>query len=276
MAGSGEAVRIDGIGRVIRRTRQVLSDEGLAGVQNRVWNRLRRIARLRLVNLDSLYSVWEPEHLKRLLSELQVDCVFDVGANYGQYAEMLRRRAGFSGLIVSFEPMPWAAQHLRRTAARDGRWVVEEKALSSACGTATFHIMEHDKFSSLSTPRHDETGLFAATNQVRSTIQVETETLSHAYRRLRSRFGFSRPFLKLDTQGYDIEIVRSGADVVAEFVGLQSELAVQRLYEHSVDIVEALSFYRSLGFTLSAFVPNNAGHFPYLVETDGIFVRAGS
>lgn len=57
------------------------------------------------------------------------------------------------------------------------------------------------------------------------------------------------------------------------FVGLQSELAVANLYDSSVDFREALTVYQELGFTLTALVPNNAGHFPRLLEVDCIMIR---
>jgi hypothetical protein len=57
------------------------------------------------------------------------------------------------------------------------------------------------------------------------------------------------------------------------FVGLQSELAVKKLYTNSVDFRSAITLYGECGFQLSAFVPNNAGYFPQLIETDCIMVR---
>ena len=91
---------------------------------------------------------------------------------------------------------------------------------------------------------------------------------------LKRDLGFKAPFLKLDTQGLDVDIVRSGRDIMHEFVGLQSELSMRRIYEHSVDFREAISFYQGLGFELSALVPNNSGCFPLLVEMDCIMVRS--
>jgi hypothetical protein len=91
---------------------------------------------------------------------------------------------------------------------------------------------------------------------------------------LRAEYGFERPFLKMDTQGFDVKIVKASAHVMREFVGLQSELAIAKLYTDSVDFREAITEYERCGFSLSAFVPNNAGHFPYLLETDCVMIRS--
>jgi hypothetical protein len=119
-------------------------------------------------------------------------------------------------------------------------------------------------------------GAFKDKNRVVEKISVSTESLSAAFHRLQRKYGFMRPFLKLGTQGFDVEVLKSGLDVVQTFVGLQSELAVKKIYDRSVDFREAISFYESLGFELSAFVPNNAGHFPALIEVDCVMVRRNS
>ena len=42
--------------------------------------------------------------------------------------------------------------------------------------------------------------------------------------------GFSRPHLKMDTQGFDNEVFQGADSVHDRFVSLQSELSVKRLY----------------------------------------------
>ena len=200
--------------------------------------------------------------------------MFDIGANEGQYASMLRRAARYSGQIVSFEPAPDMASILRRKAGKDQRWKVEEIAVASSPGRQDFNVMKASAFSSLSSPRHDEVAIFRNQNLPVQRISVETDTLSRVYARLKAELGFQRPFLKLDTQGFDVEIVKSGRDIMRDFVGLQSELSIRPIYEHSVDFRQAISFYQELGFEMSALVPNNAGCFPLLVEMDCIMVRA--
>ena len=238
-------------------------------------NLLRRLKYARVVDKRSMYELWEIDHLKRLLPWLRADCVFDVGANLGQYATMLRTRCGWRGRIISFEPIPGAAARLRELARDDPLWQVEEVALAAAGGSQLFNVMDNQEFSSLSAPRHDDIGGFEQSNRVTSQVMVRVESLTEAYARLQRQHGFARPFLKLDTQGMDIDITRAaGREGLAPFVGLQSELAVRRLYAESVDFRDALRVYEELGFELSAVVPNNAGHFPQLVEFDCILVRA--
>lgn len=222
----------------------------------------------------NMYEDWEVDHLKKLFKHLKVDCVFDVGANVGQYAKMLRENVGYKGLVVSFEPIPDVAAGLAKKAAGQSNWVVEELAIGASDGTAEFNVMKSTTFSSLSAPRHDDVDLFTKMNRVTNTVTVRTENLATTVDRLRARFGFSRPFLKLDTQGFDVQIVTAARETVKTFVGLQSELAIKKLYADSVDFREAITIYEDCGFGLSALVPNNAGHFPRLVEVDCIMSRS--
>jgi FkbM family methyltransferase len=232
-----------------------------------------KLLALRLVDKRRLNMLPEQIHLRRLLAHLDVDCVFDVGANTGQYGSMLRRKTGFKGRIISFEPIPEAAEDVRRKAARDPRWSVEEIALAEESGLRDFNVMASSEFSSLSAPRNDDVARFSSLNRPVKTIPVRTETLADAFGRLQPRFGFRRPFLKLDTQGFDLAVLRGAEGVLSRFVGFQSELSIRRIYEDAVDFREALTFYQSLGFDLSALVPNNGGHFPALIEIDCIMVR---
>jgi len=234
---------------------------------------VQTLAFIRLVDRREFYALPEQEHLRRLFPYLRVDCVFDVGANSGQYAQMLRRQVGYKGRIVSFEPIPALANKVRKLAARDALWTVEEVALDETSGEAVFNVMQNDQFSSLGTPDNASVGLFREANKPASQIRVRKDTLEDAYRRLQGQFHFNRPFLKMDTQGFDVRVLSGGRSVAAEFVGLQSELAVLKIYMEAVSFKDAIEFYEQLGFELSAFVPNNAGHFPLLVEMDCIMVN---
>lgn len=235
---------------------------------------LEKIINSRIIDSRQVYALWEQQQLRKLFNYLEVDCVFDIGANEGQYAEMLRRKVGYQGLIISFEPIPRAAEIIRQKSIRDPKWVLVQGAVSDMDGEQQFNIMNDSQFSSLSKPRHDEVGIFANMNKIQQSITVQTELLETAWRRLKAEHGFSRPFLKMDTQGFDYKIVQAGQSVIRNFVGLQSELAIRKLYADSIDFRDSIALYEQSGFSMTAFVQNNEGVFPRLLESDCIMIRS--
>jgi hypothetical protein len=110
-------------------------------------------------------------------------------------------------------------------------------------------------------------------NTVTKRIKVPVKTLKTFYLEAKNAMRFKRPFLKMDTQGYDSVIADSAGDILQEFIGIQTEVSFVRLYSDSITFHESVDFYARRGFTLSALVPNNAGHFPYLIEQDAVFIN---
>src|SRR6266436_659552 len=75
--------------------------------------------------------VFLPGHLKSVFATLRINCVFDVGANVGEYGLMLRR-IGYQGRIISFEPVRGIFEKLKQTAAGDDAWTT----MNIACGSS--------------------------------------------------------------------------------------------------------------------------------------------
>ncbi len=239
----------------------------MASVRRRMVDLFTRLTGVQLARSGRAWELLEPEVLSRFFSEFRVDCVFDVGANVGQYAMRLRQ-FGFRGLIVSFEPIPHVFAKLQEAARADPLWVPKQNALDSEARAAAFHVMRRDQFSSLHEPDHSGTDAFLEMNVVETTLTLTTETLNAVFSPLQREFGFSRPFLKMDTQGHDLQVIAGASECLSKFVGLQSELSLTRIYKETNDFSDALSIYRKHGFKLTALVPNNAGHFPDLNEVD--------
>jgi hypothetical protein len=60
----------------------------------------------------------------------------------------------------------------------------------------------------------------------------------------------SRIFLKMDTQGYDLEVFSGATGALDRVLGLQSELSVRPLYEGMPHYIQSLETYQSAGFDL--------------------------
>src|SRR5262245_44652057 len=73
----------------------------------------------------------------------QIDLLFDVGANIGQYA-LATREAGFKGKIVSFEPLSEAYDILVENSRNDPNWKIHERcAVGSVIGKAEINISKN-------------------------------------------------------------------------------------------------------------------------------------
>ena len=241
----------------------------MASLKRRLIDTLTFPLHAQLIRKGSAWRQIEPEVLSRFLTSFRIDCVFDVGANIGQYATQLRR-IGFRGLIISFEPNPDAASNLRKKAQADKRWIIQETALDSVSRTINFNVMKRSTFSSLHEPDHTATDFFNEMNSIDRKVSVVTQTIAGLLPKLQAEYKFTRPFLKMDTQGHDLDVTSGAGEAIRQFVGLQSELGFTSLYKDVPDALAALNYYRSLGFKLSSLVPNNAGHFPDLHEIDCI------
>lgn len=234
-----------------------------------------RLSGALIVHPSEVHQLPERRHLRQFLEHFEIDAVFDVGANEGQYATQLRRDIGYEGAIISFEPIPELAEQLKVRAAHDPRWFVAPLALDRIAGPATFNVMESTTFSSLNRPCDDLPKALGDQNIVVRQIEVLRSTLAIELPAWRDRIGFSRPFLKMDTQGSDLAVVEGAGDAIGDFLGLQSELSVRHFYEGTRGFSEALEVYANLGFQLSALVPSSRGHFPDLMEIDCIMYRKG-
>ncbi len=241
---------------------------------NRYLRELRdRQLAVRLALAGKVHQYPEVQALRRFLSHFAVDCMFDVGANRGQYAQMVRAYARYSGTILSFEPNPVVFTELQRNARGDSRWHVFNLALSDFDGQASFNIMAADQFSSLKTPSDAQDDIFASRNVVAHTVQMECRRLSSLLPALVAEHGFSRPFLKMDTQGHDLSVCEGADDLLGQFLGVQTELGVRPIYEDGTSYRTMIDWLEARGFVPNAFFANNKGHFPRLVEMDGIFVN---
>lgn len=228
---------------------------------------------LRLSLRGRVHEYPEVLQLRRLVAAFHIDCIIDVGANAGQHATMLRRDVGFKGTILSFEPNPQVFAALERNAARDPYWHAFNVALSNTDGTAQFNVMAANQFSSLEVPADRMDPIFVERNKVAQTVDVQCQRLDGLYPQLQANHGFSRTLLKMDTQGHDSIVCEGAGNLLSDMIAIQTELAIQPLYRGGKGYRDMIDLMDAQGFAPSAFFANNKGHFPCLIEMDGLFVN---
>jgi FkbM family methyltransferase len=210
----------------------------------------------------------QSQYLIRLFRLLDIDCVLDVGANLGQYRDFLRNEIGYSGTIISYEPIPAHVEALRTRADGENNWLIEGYALGSERKTATFNVMSSTAFSSFLTPDHTSVGRFGSTNVVQQHVTVDMLTLDESIARLVDRLGPRHVYMKLDTQGFDLEVAKGATETLKLVRALQTEVSFKPIYLGMPDYMTAIRTFEMLGFEVSGLFKNNEGHFPELIELD--------
>lgn len=81
--------------------------------------------------LARLESQTFAHHLKKLFSNLNIECVIDVGVNTGGYHNFLRKQVGFQGIVLSFEPIKKHVEILQQSLENHSNWFISELPPSS-------------------------------------------------------------------------------------------------------------------------------------------------
>ncbi|HEY1767819.1 MAG TPA: FkbM family methyltransferase [Terracidiphilus sp.] len=171
----------------------------------------------------------------------KIGAVIDVGANAGQFGESLRA-GGYRGKIVSFEPTASAFQVLARKAAADRHWEAHRCGLGAAPGTAILHASELSVFNSI-LELSDTARLHDQRMAVDHTEEVEVRTLDQVAERIAGNI-----LLKIDTQGYERQVVEGGRETIARSAGILMELPVIHTYKGEWHLDEALKYMFEIGF----------------------------
>lgn len=212
------------------------------------------------------------QHVTAMLELYGVNCVFDVGANTGQYAKRLRR-AGYTGRIVSFEPTSETFARLSKAAENDPEWHVHQCGLGREETTAEIH-KSWMTMNSLLPPSDYGKGRYSRFKKS-DTEEIRIRRLDEVMDEALEGLAAPVPYLKMDTQGYDLEVFAGAGKRVTEFVGLQSEVACLRLYEGSPTMGEAVAAYEAEGFGITGMYPvTREATTGRVIEFDCVMMRA--
>jgi FkbM family methyltransferase len=210
--------------------------------------------------------------LNLMLAYHAVDVVIDVGANKGQFALELRRHVGYRGRIVSFEPLQDAYDTLCGVARGDLKWEIAERvAIGAAAGVVEMNVSGNSVSSSL-LEMHETHSRVAPNSKYASSESVRMETLdfmSSPY--LTSK---SKVFVKVDTQGYESEVLKGAGRVLQQAVGIQLEMSLVPLYIGQQLMPDLAAHIEGMGFKLWGITPALVdGTSGKLLQVDATYFR---
>ena len=213
---------------------------------------------------------WVESHLRDIVRLLDVTVALDVGANVGEYAHRLRRLSRFGGRIVSFEPEPRSMQHARRRMEGDGMWTGVQLALGREPGHQVLNVHSRSLFSSFLEMNEYGVGEYGGSIERREDVEVaRLDDVAGQYLSPEDR-----ALLKIDTQGYDIEVIEGGRKTIAEnVVALQVEVPIRNIYEGAPTLAGMVDLVDELGFDITWISPFSRRPDLRLVECDFVARR---
>lgn len=211
--------------------------------------------------------------LAAVLERFAITCVLDVGANVGQYAAMLRSQ-GYGGRIVSFEPLQAAHATLVQRAAADAGWQVAPRmAIGDRDGETLIEVSAESDMSSI-LPQSPVLRQISPSSTILRREPVAMARLERAVQAYLEPA--DRTFLKIDTQGYEPQVLSGAGSLLEQLWGVQLEMSLVACYEGEVGFRAMIDHMALAGFEPYLFIP---GYFERKLgrqlQLDGVFMRAG-
>lgn len=207
-------------------------------------------------------------HLKKIIEDYEINLVIDVGANNGQFGRLLRK-IGYKGDILSFEPVSSTFEKLRENSANDKRWRQIKLALGNKKGTEIINVFDSTDFSSILNPNEFGKQTF---KQIRTsqTETIEIDTLDNI---LANDLKTRKIFLKMDTQGYDLNVFNGAKKSVNSIVAILSEISFLPIYEDMPDYHQVLKEFEANGFVVTGLFPVSRNKNLSIIEMDGVLIN---
>ena len=205
------------------------------------------------------------------IKKVKTNIIFDIGANVGQFASEIRRK-GYDGKIISFEPLTSVRKKLIDCSSKDTNWLVHERtAIGDYNGFIDINISKNSLSSSilpmLSSHSDAEDNSVYIDNE-RTPINT-LDSLADAYLN-----DSSNCFIKIDTQGYEWQVLDGAINTLKKSKGILCELSLVSLYEGQHLWKEMMERFEKEGFVLwslqKAFTDKRNGR---TLQVDAVFLR---
>lgn len=199
------------------------------------------------------YSL-EEASLRHLFSSHDFGLVLDIGANQGQYYHQIRNGLGYKGWIVSVEPNPRDFEILKETAGNDPKFIGINQACGSVPGSVILHVMTDSKLSSIYQANDQFRERFYSDFSNNREITVNMTTVEEILNGLEIKWE-GNIFLKTDTQGHDLEVLKGLGGFVDSIQAIQCEQSVIPIYDGVNDFTSFNKFLNLQNFYLLSSTP---------------------
>ena len=202
-----------------------------------------------------------------------IDITLDIGANIGQYANFLFK-CKYQGRIISFEPQSDAFEKLNNkimSSNNKNRWQAIRCAMGNQVGTIKINNSKNSVSSSI-LPILNQHIKAAKDSVYISSEEVNINTVDQYL--TEHNIAAEKVFLKIDTQGFENNVLIGANNSLQKIKVLQLEMATVPLYDGEVVFDDLKKKIESFGFHLSSIESGIADEQTgRLLQVDAIFVK---
>jgi FkbM family methyltransferase len=211
-------------------------------------------------------------YIRNIIRQFDIDIIFDVGANVGQFAHSMRD-IGYRGKILSFEPVSKQFKILNEAASHDEKWQTLNIALGDEDGTSHINVMKEDVFSSFKSPSQNLAEQFSDQNVVVGVESVQVRRLDKIISEMGFQDNLHRCFLKCDTQGFDKKVLDGAGIFLKNIKSVMLEVSVVPIYENTPHMTDLILYLQTNSFSPVGFFPVTAFPDHTAVEFDYICIN---
>ncbi len=205
------------------------------------------------------------------MKKVKIDVLFDIGANTGQFSLEMRKN-GYLGKIVSFEPLTSAIKKLNSLSSKDVNWFVHDRtAIGDRNGFVDINISKNSYSSSILPILNLHVNAEVNSSYIGSEKTPIITLDSVADRYLNKS---SNSFIKIDTQGYESQVLDGAYKTLNKSHGILCELSLAPLYKGQHLWKDLISRLEKDGFALwslqRGFTDKRDGR---TLQVDALFLR---
>lgn len=216
---------------------------------------LRKLGKAVRLSLDPLYrhglrhgvgAAIEHTAILAFLSERRLADVVDVGANVGQFS-LLCRYWLLQAKIFAFEPLRTPAEKYREVFVNDPGSRIVEAAIGATPSESDMHVSRAVDSSSLLPIGAAQSQMFPGTEE----SHLERVRVAPLDTFLDREALSDNSLLKIDVQGYELEVLRGCESLLDRFSAVYVECSFVELYEGQPLAHQVIDWLHAKGFHLA-------------------------
>jgi FkbM family methyltransferase len=205
------------------------------------------------------------------LKDLGIKTIIDVGANNGQFLNEYIKHFP-DATYYCFEPLSEEFKELEKLAKKIGNKIIAvNRALGKEEGKIILHQHKHSSSSSILDTTDKCNELFPQTIDQKD-IEVSITTLDNYFRDILDK-NFKNIFLKIDVQGFELEVLKGAQATLNMVSACLLEINFTNLYRNQVRFKEIYEFMHRRGFEYAGAMDQNFKSDGRLVYSDILFTR---